>query len=182
MIVTETGIDGLKLIEPRIFADGRGWFAETYTDKKYFEAGIPMRFVQDNHVYSAKRGTLRGLHFQTVPKAQTKLVRCLKGAILDAAVDLRKESPTYKQWFAVELNAQNQKQLLIPKGFAHGYITLADDTEVFYKVDEYYWPQNEGIIAYNDPEIGIGWGWEGVPLLSDKDRNAPFLKDLNLDF
>ena len=182
MIITETGIDGLKIIEPRIFADGRGWFAETYTDKKYFEAGIPMRFVQDNHVYSAKKGTLRGLHFQTHPKAQTKLVRCLKGAILDAAVDLRKASETYKKWFVVELNAQNQKQLLIPKGFAHGYITLADDTEVFYKVDEYYWPQNEGIIVYNDPEINVDWGFEGVPALSDKDRNASLLKDLTLNF
>lgn len=184
MKVTSTNISGVYIIEPDVFGDRRGWFMETYSKEKYRAAGIPCDFVQDNHSYSQKKGTLRGLHFQLNPKAQAKIVRCLSGAILDIAVDLREESPTYKKWIGAELTAENKKQIFIPRGFAHGFLTLTDDVEVAYKADAYYAPDCDGGILYSDPEIGIDWG-EGPFILSEKDLRAPRLSertDLNFTY
>lgn len=176
MQVTETKLNDVYIIEPQVFGDHRGWFMESYSKVKLAEVGIDCDFVQDNQSFSAHKGTLRGLHFQLNPKAQAKIVRCAKGAILDVAVDIRKGSPMYKKWVAVELSAENKKQLFIPKGFAHGFLTLIDDVEVQYKADEYYAPECDGNILFNDPEIGVVWG-EGEFVLSDKDKIAPLLKD-----
>jgi len=154
---------------------------ETYSYKALEEHGINRQFIQDNHSFSAQKGTLRGLHLQNNPKAQSKLIRCTKGKILDVAVDLRKNSLTYKKWISVELTEENKKQLLIPKGFAHGFITLTDDVEVQYKVDQYYAPECDRSIKYNDPELNINWG-NIEPILSDKDANAPLLKDCDVNF
>lgn len=181
MNIIKTDIEDVLIIEPIVFGDHRGWFTETYSKEKFSEIGINIDFVQDNHSFSAQKGILRGLHFQLNPKAQTKLVRCTKGKILDLAVDIREGSPTYKKWVAVELSEDNKKQLLIPKGFAHGFITLTDNVEVQYKVDEYYSPENDRSIRYDDPEIGVDWGIED-PILSEKDLNAPLLKDSNINF
>lgn len=181
MIATKTSIEEVLILEPAVFGDHRGWFTETYSKSKFQELGLHMDFVQDNHSMSAQKGTLRGLHFQNDPKAQTKLVRCTKGRILDVAVDLRKGSPTYKKWVAVELSEENKKQLLVPKGFAHGFMTLTDDVEVQYKVDEYYAPQQDRSIRFDDPELGVDWGMV-EPILSDKDKNASFLKDSDANF
>lgn len=174
--VIKTELNDVYIIEPVIFGDNRGWFMESYSKVKLTKAGIPCDFVQDNQSFSAHKGTLRGIHFQLNPKAQAKIIRCTRGAILDVAVDIRKGSPFYKKWIAVELSAKNKKQLFIPKGFAHGFLTLVDDVEVQYKVDEYYAPEYDGNILYNDPEIGIEWG-EGEFILSDRDKKAPLLKD-----
>ena len=138
MRVIETKIPGVKIIEPDCFGDYRGWFMETYSTAKYAEIGIDNVFVQDNHSMSQKKGTLRGLHFQNAPMAQAKLVRCTKGAVIDVAVDIRKGSPTYKQWVSVELSSENKRQFYIPRGFAHGFLTLTDDVEFEYKVDNLY--------------------------------------------
>lgn len=181
MNLIKTKIQGVFIVEPKVFGDNRGWFMETWTKNKLEELGIKIDFVQDNQSYSAKKGTLRGLHFQKSPKAQTKLFRCTRGAVLDVAADLRKSSPTYKQWVSVELSAENKRQFLIPKGFAHGFVTLTDDVEVQYKVDEYYAPDCDRSIRYDDPEIGVDWGVDN-PVLSAKDLNAPFLKDSDVDF
>jgi dTDP-4-dehydrorhamnose reductase/dTDP-4-dehydrorhamnose 3,5-epimerase len=181
MKVVPTELKDVLIVEPDVFGDHRGWFSETYSKEKYAKAGINVEFVQDNQSYSAKRGTLRGLHFQRNPMAQSKLVRCIRGKLLDVAVDLRKGSPTYKKWVGVELSAENKKQLFIPKGFAHGYLTLTDDVEMQYKVDEFYDAQTDGGIKFNDPEIGVNWEIE-KPILSEKDQNLPFLKETNLDF
>ena len=174
--VTRTEIDDVYIIEPRVFGDNRGWFMESYSQIKLTEAGIHCNFIQDNQSFSANKGTLRGLHFQLHPKAQAKIVRCTRGAILDVVVDIRKGSPSYKKWISVELSAENKKQLFIPKGFAHGFLTITDDVEVQYKADEYYAPEYDGNILYSDPEIGIKWG-EGEFILSEKDKGAPFLKE-----
>jgi dTDP-4-dehydrorhamnose 3,5-epimerase len=182
MIIENTFIEGLKIITPAVFGDNRGWFFESYSEVKLRENGINITFVQDNHSFSEKKGTLRGLHFQNEPMAQTKLVRCTRGALLDVAVDLRPDSPTYKQWFSVELSAENKKQLLIPKGFAHGFLTLTDDVEIQYKTDEFYSKEHDCSIRYDDPEIGIDWGFSGDVILSEKDVNAPFLKDAEVKF
>lgn len=155
---------------------------ETYSDSKFKEQGIDMDFVQDNQSFSAIKGTLRGLHYQLNPKSQTKLVRCTHGAIYDVAVDIRKGSPTYSKWFGIELSAENKKQLLIPKGFAHGFMTLTEDVEVQYKCDELYAPECDGGILWNDPAIGIIWPIEVTPVLSAKDEKAPILKDASLNF
>lgn len=181
MNIVKTDIEDVIIIEPRVFGDHRGWFTEAYSKEKFIELGIDIDFIQDNHSFSAQNGTLRGLHFQLNPKAQTKLVRCTKGKILDVAVDIREGSPTYKKWVAVELTEENKKQLLIPKGFAHGFLTLTDDVEVQYKVDEYYSPENDRSIRFDDSEIGVDWGIEN-PILSDKDLNAPLLKDSDANF
>lgn len=184
MQVTQTTLNDVYMIEPQVFGDHRGWFVESYSKIKLAELGIDCEFVQDNHSFSAQKGTLRGLHFQLNPKAQAKIVRCIRGAILDVAVDIRKGSPMYKKWVAVELSAENKKQLYIPKGFAHGFLTLTDDVEVQYKADEYYAPEFDGSILFNDPDIGIDWG-TGDFILSDKDKRAPLLQnriDLNFIF
>lgn len=181
MNIVQTEIEDLIVIEPKIFGDHRGWFTETYSKKKFQNLGIDIDFVQDNHSFSAQKGTLRGLHFQLEPKAQTKLIRCTKGKIIDIAVDIRKGSPTYKKWVAIELTEKNKKQLLIPKGFAHGFLTLTDDTEVEYKVDEYYSPENDRSIRFDDPELNIYWGID-TPVLSDKDLKAPLFSESDANF
>lgn len=181
MKIINTDISEVKIIEPVVFGDHRGWFLETYSKEKLRKLGINIDFIQDNHSFSAQKGTLRGLHFQLNPKAQTKLVRCTRGKILDVAVDIRKGSPTYKKWVAVELSEDNKKQLLIPKGFAHGFLTLTENVEVQYKVDEYYSPEHDRSIRFDDPEIGVEWGIE-APILSEKDLNAPLLKNSDVNF
>jgi len=173
MKITETKLEGVYIIEPQIFGDPRGWFMETYSKKKMPQ--IKCDFIQDNHSYSAQKGTLRGIHFQYPPREQAKLVRCTGGAIMDYAVDLRPDSKTYKQWVSVELSAENKKQIFIPRGFGHAFISLTDGAEVVYKTDSYYSPEHDGAILWSDPEIGIDWG-TGSPVLSDKDKNAPLLK------
>ncbi len=179
--VRNTSLDGVYIIEPKAFGDNRGWFMESYSKRDMEAAGINVDFVQDNRSYSAKKGIIRGLHFQRNPMAQAKLVTCLRGAILDVAVDLRKDSPTYKQWISVELTAENRNELFIPKGFAHGFLTLTDDVEIMYKCDEFYSPEHDGGIRFDDPDIGVDWGIT-EPILSEKDTHAPFLRDIELDF
>ncbi len=181
MNIVKTDVKDVIIIEPKVYGDHRGWFMETYTKVKFREFGVEIDFIQDNHSFSAQKGTIRGLHFQLNPKAQTKLVRCTKGKILDVAVDLREGSPTYKQWIAVELTEENKKQLLVPKGFAHGFLTLTNDVEVQYKVDEYYSTENDRSIRFDDPEIGVVWGVDS-PVLSEKDLNAPSLKESDINF
>lgn len=181
MQIIKTEIPELIILEPKCFGDNRGWFMETYSKKALVEVGITADFVQDNHSMSAKKGTLRGLHFQNSPKAQSKLIRCTNGAVLDVAVDLRRGSPTFLKWVSVELTADNKRQFYIPKGFAHGFLTLTDDTEFQYKVDEYYAPECDRSIRYNDPEIGVDWG-SIEPVLSQKDLNAPLLCDSDFNF
>jgi len=181
MNIVKTNVEDVIIVEPKVFGDHRGWFTETYSKEKFKEHGVEIDFIQDNHSFSAQKNTLRGLHFQLNPKAQTKLVRCTKGKILDVAVDLREGSPTYKKWIAVELTEENKKQLLIPKGFAHGFLTLTNDVEVQYKVDEYYSPENDRSIRFDDPDIGVIWGVDS-PILSDKDLNAPTLKESDINF
>ena len=176
MKITKTKLDGVVVIEPDVFGDNRGFFMESWNKKKMEEAGLFYDFVQDNHSKSTVKGTLRGIHFQKGDKAQAKLVRCVKGAVLDIAVDLRKNSPTFKQWVSVELSAENKKQLLIPRGFGHGFVTLPDDVEFLYKADNYYVPEADAGIRWNDPDIGVEWGIKN-PILSEKDKKNPFLKD-----
>jgi dTDP-4-dehydrorhamnose 3,5-epimerase len=182
MKITETSLEGVLVVEPQVFGDHRGWFTETYNKAKFDEACMKMNFVQDNHSFSAAKGTLRGLHYQLDPKAQTKLVRCTKGSIYDVAVDIRKGSPTYGQWFGIELNPENKKQLLVPKGFAHGFMTLTEDVEVQYKVDEVYSPEHDRGIIWNDSSIGIEWPIDIEPVLSGKDEKAPTLDDAENNF
>jgi dTDP-4-dehydrorhamnose reductase/dTDP-4-dehydrorhamnose 3,5-epimerase len=181
MKVTKTRFKGLLIVETDVYGDNRGWFTETYTKNKFIDNGIAVDFVQDNQSYSAQKGTLRGIHFQTNPKAQSKLIRCTRGIIIDTVVDLRKGSDTYKQWFSIELSAENKKQLFIPKGFGHAFVTITDDVEVQYKVDEYYSTEHDRSIRYDDADIGIEWGIE-TPILSEKDLKAPFLKDSDANF
>ena len=169
-------------INPQRHGDQRGFFAETYSRRKYSELGIEDEFVQDNHSLSREVGTLRGLHFQAPPHAQAKLVRCGRGAIFDVAVDIRRGSPTYGQWKGYELSAENGNQLYIPVGFAHGFVTLEPDSEIVYKCSDYYAPETEGAILWNDPDIGIEWLIETDPILSDKDAVAPLLFDLESPF
>lgn len=181
MKVLDTKIEDVKIIEFNVFGDHRGFFMETYNRDVFHEAGITTEFVQDNHSYSKAKGTLRGLHFQNEPKAQSKLIRCTRGTILDVAVDLRKGSSTYKKWVAVELSAENKRALWIPKGFAHGFLTLTEDVEVQYKVDELYSKDHDRSILYNDPELQVEWG-EMNPILSEKDLKAPLLSESDVHF
>jgi dTDP-4-dehydrorhamnose 3,5-epimerase len=180
MKVTQTKLKEVLIIEPDVFGDSRGWFVESYNKNKLRDFGIDVDFIQDNHSFSATKGTLRGLHVQNDPHTQSKLVRCIRGSILDVAVDLRKDSLTYKNWVSVELSEENKKQLFIPKGFAHGFLTLTDNVEFQYKVDNYYDKQSDRGIRFDDPEIGVVWGNDN-PVLSDKDKNAPLLKDCDIN-
>jgi dTDP-4-dehydrorhamnose 3,5-epimerase len=180
--ITETQLKGVVILEPSIYGDHRGWFTETYSQAKLKHAGIELDFVQDNHSFSATKGTLRGLHYQLNPKAQTKLVRCTSGSIFDVAVDIRKGSPTFGKWFGVELSAENKKQLLVPQGFAHGFMTLTEDVEVQYKVDEVYSPEHDRGIIWNDSTINIDWPIDIEPILSTKDEGAPTLVDAENNF
>lgn len=177
----ETSLTGVYIIEPQVFGDYRGWFMETWSEKKLSDIGIDRKFVQDNHSFTGKKGTLRGLHFQNNPMAQCKIVRCLAGAVLDVAVDIRKGSPNYLKWVVVELSAENKKQLFIPRGFAHAFLTLTDNAEFVYKVDNDYSKECDRSIRFDDPAIGVDWGISN-PILSDKDLNAPLLADSDCNF
>lgn len=173
-------IPDVILVTPKRHGDARGYFAETFIAATYAEAGIPGPFVQDNHAYSQQAGVLRGLHFQTPPNAQAKLLRCTHGAIYDVAVDIRQGSPTYGQYVGEELSADNGAQLYVPEGFAHGYLTLTPDCHVQYKVSSYYAPDHEGGIAWDDPDIGIDWPLQDLTvILSDKDRILTRLKEID---
>ncbi|MCI2105463.1 MAG: dTDP-4-dehydrorhamnose 3,5-epimerase [Intestinimonas sp.] len=172
----KTELDGVYIVEPKVFGDNRGFFMESWSKRVFEEAGLHYDFVQDNHSLSTGKGTLRGIHFQKGDKAQAKLVRCARGAVLDVAVDLRPASPTYKKWVSVELSAENFRQLLIPRGFGHGFVTLTDDVEFLYKADNPYAPEADGGIRWNDTELSVNWGIE-KPILSEKDQKNPFLKD-----
>ncbi|OYR22979.1 dTDP-4-dehydrorhamnose 3,5-epimerase [Brucella thiophenivorans] len=178
MEVRALGLDGVYEIIPRKFGDDRGFFSETYKVNALAEAGIELNFVQDNHSYSAAKGVVRGLHYQLPPFAQDKLVRVIRGAILDVAVDIRKNSPTFGKWVSLEVSAKYWNQILVPKGFAHGFITLTEETEVIYKVTDYYAPEHDRSVRFDDPAIGIEWPLpsSGVQL-SDKDQKAPLLAD-----
>ncbi|MBO4400596.1 MAG: dTDP-4-dehydrorhamnose 3,5-epimerase [Selenomonadaceae bacterium] len=176
MPVIKTELKGVFIIEPQVFGDSRGWFMESWSKAKFEAAGLHYDFVQDNQSYSAQKGTLRGLHYQLNPMAQAKLVRCTRGVLLDVAVDIRPNSPQFAKYVAVELSAENKRQLMIPRGFAHGFITLTDDVEIQYKADNYYAPQCEGNIRWDDPQIGIDWKISPT-ILADKDAKAPLLKE-----
>jgi dTDP-4-dehydrorhamnose 3,5-epimerase len=176
--ITPLAIPEVLLITPKRHGDARGWFSETWSRRTLAEAGIAADFVQDNQAFNGRKGTLRGLHFQRAPHPQAKLVRVLKGAILDVAVDVREGSATFGRWVAAELTAERGEQLFVPRGFAHGYCTLVDDTELFYKVDGLYAPETEGGLIWNDPDLAIPWPLDGEPVLSAKDQVLPTLKQL----
>jgi dTDP-4-dehydrorhamnose 3,5-epimerase len=177
----DTHLNDVFIIEPVVFEDNRGFFMESYSGKKLMDLGIHCTFVQDNHSMSVQSGVLRGLHYQLAPKAQTKLVRVTAGAVYDVVVDIRRSSPTSGQWIGVILSAANKRQLLVPQGFAHGFITLEPNTEVIYKVDEYYSSDHDRGISWNDPSLAIDWAVT-APILSDKDANLPVLKDAEMNF
>lgn len=183
MKVTELELKGVFLIEPDVFKDYRGYYMESYSKRTLEKYGITDDFVQDNHLLSLKKGTIRGIHFQNEPYAQSKLLRCTKGKILDVVVDLRKSSPTYKKWISVELDADTKKQIYIPRGFGHACISLVDNVEVQYKVDNLYEPSYDRAIAWNDPELNINWTISHDDIIvSEKDKNAPLLKDSDVNF
>lgn len=179
-IFIETAIKELYIIEPRVFGDERGYFLETYKKKDFYEAGLHYDFVQDNQS-SSRRGVLRGLHFQkTFPQA--KLVRVLSGEVFDVAVDLRKGSETYGKWFGALLSGENKRQFMIPRGFAHGFVVISDYAEFAYKCDEFYHPEDEGGLIWNDPDIGIEWPAVGEIILSEKDKKNPSLSESKITF
>ena len=177
----DTKLPGVCIVEPQVFGDHRGYFMETYSTKAFAEIGITNEFVQDNQSFTEQKGTLRGIHFQNAPMAQAKLVRVMRGAVLDVAVDLRRGSPTYRQWIGVELSGENKRMLFIPRGFGHGFVTLTDDVEFCYKVDNLYSRTCDRGIRFDDPEIGVDWGVT-APVLSRKDTTAPMLKDSDCNF
>ncbi|MFC3750507.1 dTDP-4-dehydrorhamnose 3,5-epimerase [Paenibacillus sp. GCM10012306] len=181
MKVTPLKLQGASLLEPVVHGDNRGFFMESYNQQTMHSIGIKHEFIQDNHSLSAEVGVLRGLHYQLNPKAQTKLIRVLSGVIYDVIVDVRRNSPTFGQWIGVILSEHNKRQLLVPKGFAHGFCTLVPNTQVLYKVDEYYSPEHDRGIQWNDPALGIDWPVTN-PILSDKDQRHPLLKDAELNF
>lgn len=181
MELKKTEIEGAVVLTPKVFGDNRGWFMESYSKRTLDELGITDEFIQDNRSFSSQVGTLRGLHCQTNPMAQAKFLTCLKGKITDVAVDIRKGSPTYKKWVAVELSEENKKMFYIPAGCLHGFVTRTPDVEVMYKVDKFYSPENDRSIRFDDPELGVVWNIEN-PILSQKDINAPLLKDSDVEF
>lgn len=181
MEVLPQKLSGVCLLKTRYFTEERGYFTELYSKRTFQEAGLDYDFIQDNHSYTAKKNTIRGIHFQKNPMVQTKLVRCVRGRVMDVVVDLRKDSATYLQWDKFELSSENKLQLLVPRGFGHGFITLEDDCEFFYKVDAFYSPEDDRSIAWNDPEIGVDWGIT-TPILSEKDEKAPLFQDSDVDF
>lgn len=183
MEIEPTALEGVVILTPARHGDARGFFSESWNKARMAAAGLAYDFVQDNHSLSQSVGTVRGLHFQAPPHAQAKLVRCGQGALLDVAVDIRRNSPTFGQWVSVELTAQNGKQLLIPSGFLHGFVTRAPDTEIIYKCTDYYASDCDGAVRYDDPDIGIDWGLGGkAPLLSAKDTAAPMLSQIDTPF
>lgn len=181
MKAIKTEVDGAVILEPDVFGDNRGWFMESYSKKKLSEVGIDIDFVQDNRSFSAEKGTLRGLHCQVNPTAQSKLLTCIRGEITDVAVDIRKGSPTYMKWTAVKLTGENKRSFFIPKGCLHGFLTLTDDVEVMYKADEFYSPADDRSVRFDDPDLGVIWNVD-CPILSAKDKNAPLLKDSDVEF
>lgn len=183
MHIESLAIADIRILRPKKFGDHRGFFSETYNEKALSEAGIDIDFVQDNHSLSAEKGTVRGLHFQTPPFAQDKLVRVVRGAIFDVAVDLRPGSPTFGQHASAVIDAEQWNQILVPIGFAHGFMTIENDTEVIYKVSNFYAPSHDRGILWNDPELGIDWPLEeGEAILSDKDRLQPRLSEIDTPF
>lgn len=182
MQIEETTLPGVVVLTPRRFGDSRGFFAETWNQQTMASLGITTAFVQDNHSVSADVNTVRGLHFQAPPHAQAKLVRCGRGALFDVAVDIRKGSPTFGRWVGVELTAENGKQLLVPEGFLHGFATRAPDTEICYKCSDFYAPEADGAVRFDDPTIGIDWGLNGDAVLSGKDAAAPLLANFDSPF
>ncbi len=181
MEFVKTALDGVYIVEPKVYGDSRGWFMETYSEKVFKDAGIDVTFVQDNHSYSTQKGVLRGLHFQLNPMCQAKLLRVLRGTLLDVVVDIRQGSPTYKKWISVELSADNKKEIFMSRGMAHGFVTLTNDVEVHYKVDNLYAPDKESGIIYNDKDINVDWGTDKV-ILSPKDTVLPAFKECIADF
>ena len=177
MMLIETKLKDCYILEPDIFGDNRGWFSESYNKKVFEDLGLNYDFVQDNESFSAKKGVLRGLHFQNEPYTQAKIVRCTRGAVYDVAVDIRHDSPTYGMWVGVELSEENGRQLLIPRGFLHGFQTLTDNVKFAYKCDNYYNKESDGGVMYNDPDIGVIWPIED-PILSEKDKHHPKLREL----
>ena len=183
MLIEDTALEGVKIITPHRFGDVRGFFSETWNRSDMVEHGLSYDFLQDNQSISEQVGTVRGLHFQTPPHAQDKLVRCGRGALWDVAVDIRVGSPNFGRWFGVELNAENGKQLLVPKGFLHGFVTLQQETEILYKCSDYYAPECDRSVRFDDPDIGIDWGIDpSSAFLSEKDASAPFLRDIQSPF
>jgi dTDP-4-dehydrorhamnose 3,5-epimerase len=180
MKVYDGKLKGIKIIEPKVFKDSRGFFIESYSAKKLADYGINMEFVQDNHSYSVKN-VLRGLHYQANPSCQDKIVRVTTGEVYDVVVDIRRNSPTFGQWESFILSADNMKQVFVPKGFAHGFCALSDHVDFLYKCSDYYSPQDERGIIWNDPDLAIDWPVK-EPLLSPKDTIYPQIKDLNDDF
>lgn len=178
----DTKLPGVCIVEPQVHGDHRGYFMETYSTRAFHDVGIDTVFVQDNQSFTATRGTLRGIHFQNAPMAQAKLVRVTRGAVLDVAVDLRKGSPTYKQWVTVELSADNKRMFYIPRGFGHGFKTLTDDVEFCYKVDNLYSKECDRGIRFNDPTIGVDWGEVREENLSKKDTVSPLLDESDCNF
>lgn len=181
MKVIHTDLKDVYILEPQVFGDHRGWFMESWSQRTLEANGIFYDFVQDNHSFSANKGTLRGLHCQNGAAAQAKLVRCVKGTILDVAVDVRIGSPTYKKWISVELSADNFRQLLIPRGFLHGYLTLTDNVEFLYKTDNFYNHEADRSVIWNDPEFSINWGTNN-PIVSEKDAGAPLYQQSDIHF
>ncbi|MEO1975858.1 MAG: dTDP-4-dehydrorhamnose 3,5-epimerase [Paracoccaceae bacterium] len=180
--IQPTALPGVLILTPRRFGDARGFFSESWNAKRMAEHGLHFDFVQDNHSLSAQVGTVRGLHFQSPPHAQDKLVRCGRGRLFDVAVDIRKGSPTYGQWVGEELSFENGRQLLVPAGFLHGFVTREPDTEICYKCTDYYAPECDGAVRWDDPDIGIDWGLAGEAVLSGKDAAAPLLADFDSPF
>jgi dTDP-4-dehydrorhamnose 3,5-epimerase len=182
MKIISTEFKDLFVLNPKVLGDDRGYFMESFSKRTLLEAGIDLNFVQDNQS-SSRRGVLRGLHFQIAPYAQTKLVRVISGVILDVVVDLRKDEHTFGKYFSIELSAENKKQVLVPKGFAHGFITLSDQAEVFYKCDEYYHPEADRGILFSDPALAINWKLGNTDfILSEKDKKHPIFAEANFEF
>jgi len=176
--VLTTELPGVLIIEPDRFGDTRGFFSESWNRRRMAGHGVEIDFVQDNHSLSVEPGTLRGLHFQTPPHAQAKLVRCGRGAFMDVVADIRHGSPTYGRWLGVDLSFENGRQLLVPEGFLHGFVTRQPETEIIYKCSDYYAPDCDSAVRFDDPDLAIDWGLDGPPILSDKDAAAPRLRDL----
>ena len=182
MNIIQTGFPGLMIIEPKVFGDARGYFFESYNQKMMADAGINIEFRQDNQSFS-KYGVIRGLHFQLNPHSQTKLIRALEGEIYDVVVDLRTDSPTYGKWFGVELSADNKRQLYIPQGFAHGFSVLSEQTTILYKCDNFYNPQSEGGVAFDDPKLSINWKVDpSRAIISDRDKKWPGVDAVETNF
>lgn len=183
MQIEQTNLSGVVILTPQRFGDARGFFSESWSAARMADAGLHFEFVQDNHSLSETAGTVRGLHFQAPPQAQAKLVRCGRGRLFDVAVDIRRGSPTYGKWTGVELSFENGKQLLVPRGFLHGFATLEPDTEVIYKCDNGYAPECDGAVRFDDPDIGIDWNIDShKAILSEKDMAAPWFRDFESPF